>query len=313
MIDKNVKISFVIPCYYSEKTVGKVVDDICSEFPKDSYDIEIILVNDGSRDKTCNVIHEIANNYSFVTAINLAKNFGQDAACMAGYSVCKGDYIVTLDDDGQCPPSEAHILLGKIDEGYDAVFGRYAEKKQSRFKNFGSKVNDKMANVMINKPKNLCLNSYFVINRFVCDEMLKYDGPYPYIWGLILRCTDKIANADVINKSREIGNSTYTFGKLIGLWMNGFTAFSIKPLRLSTIVGVCVSFIGFIATVIIVIRSLLYGDVPGWTSLMSVLLLMTGIQMIMLGLLGEYIGRIYIHNNKAPTFVIHDVYHGEDR
>jgi len=311
MIDKSKKISFVIPCYYSEKTIRGVVNDIDSEFPDELYSKEIVLVNDGSNDNTLNELKKLSDEKEGIIVVNLAKNFGQDAASMAGYRHASGDYIVTLDDDGQNPPREAHTLLNKIEEGYDAVFGRYDVKRQSRFKNFGSRLNALMAYFLLSKPKDLELNSYFVINKFVRDEMIKYDGSYTYIWGLILRSTSNIANVTIEHLERTVGTTTYSFGKLVALWMNGFTAFSIKPLRVSSVFGVLMSVIGFIITIILSIKALLIGDVPGWTSLMGAILLLFGVQFIMIGLLGEYIGRIYINNNKAPQYVVREVYKGE--
>lgn len=191
------KLSFVIPCYYSEKTISLVVDDIFEAFPKEDYQYEIILVNDGSKDNTFSVIKGLADKFPQVIAVNLAKNFGQDAALMAGYTYATGEYIISLDDDCQNPPAEAHKLIAKIEEGYDAVFGKYHTKQHSAFKNWGSRLNDKMATMLLKKPKDLTLCSYFIMNSFVKDEMLRYDSAFPYIWGLILRTTDQIGRAHV--------------------------------------------------------------------------------------------------------------------
>lgn len=305
MTDK--KLSFVIPCYYSEKTLADVVDNVVEEF-KD-YTIEIVLVNDGSTDNTYQVILELCQKYSFVKGINLAKNFGQDGARMAGYHYCTGDYIISLDDDGQNPPAETHKLLKKIDEGYDVVFGKYIKKKHSWFKNFGSKVNDRMANIIIGKPKDITLCSYFIMNSFVVKEIIKYEGAFPYVWGLILRSTDRIANQVIEHREREVGETTYTFAKLLGLWLNGFTAFSVKPLRLASLVGTLFSAFGFLFVLYILFAALFFGiSTQGWASLMSITLIVGGILMVMIGLLGEYVGRIYLNENKAPQYVVRDYY-----
>lgn len=302
----NKTISFVIPCYYSEKTIEGVVFDIVKEFPEEEYDREIVLVNDGSKDETYKVLCQLASKYNSVKAVNLAKNFGQDSATLCGLTECTGEYIVVLDDDGQNPPSEAHKLLDEIDKGYDVVFAKYHKKKDTMFKAFGHNLNDKMVTAMIRKPKDLELNSYFVINRFVRNEMLKYKGAYPYIWGLIIRCTDNMTNVYVEHKNREIGESTYTISKLVGLWVNGLLSFSIKPLRLTSIIGTISCLIGFIITIIVVINTLLHGDVPGWTTLIMAILIMGGIQLLMLGMLGEYLGRLFINQNNAPQFVVRE-------
>ena len=310
-MNTNKKISFVIPCYFSEKSLAGVVETIISEFSQNN--IEIILVNDGSTDETFDVIKKLAGKYNFIKGINLSKNFGQDGARMAGYNYCTGDYIVSLDDDGQNPPGEAHKLIAKLEEGYEVVFGQYHVKKDTKFKTFGSKVNDLMANTVIGKPKNIKLCSYFVMTKFVRDEIIKYKGAFPYVWGLILRTTRNIANIYIEHKYRGIGKSTYTLKKLLALWLNGFTAFSVIPLRMTSILGLIFSGTGFIAAFYVVISTLIYGkDVSGWASLMSLLLVVGGILMLMLGLLGEYVGRIYISINNAPQYVVHEIIDGKN-
>ena len=244
------KLSFVIPCYKSEKTVGDVVADICKEFPREEYDKEIVLVNDGSPDGTFEVLKQLAADNDEIVAVNLSRNFGQDGATMCGFNVASGDYIIALDDDGQNPPCEAHKLLKKIEEGYDVVFGKYHVKKDSAFKTWGSNFNNAMATAMIGKPKDITLCSYFIVNKFVRDEMIKYKGSYPYLWGLILRATRNMANEYIEHKAREVGTSTYTLAKLVELWVNGFTSFSIKPLRITTVLGGAAAILGFIFTII---------------------------------------------------------------
>jgi undecaprenyl-phosphate 4-deoxy-4-formamido-L-arabinose transferase len=217
-----------------------------------------------------------------------------------------------LDDDGQNPPYEAHKLLTEIQKGYDVVFAKYHIKKDTLFKKFGHNLNDMMATSMIGKPKNIELNSYFVITSFVRDQIIEYKGAYPYIWGLILRTTDNIANVYVEHKPREVGKSTYTIGKLVGLWLDGVISFSIKPLRITTVLGNIATAIGFALAVLIVLYSLIKGrDVPGWTSLMSAILILGGLQMLMLGMLGEYVGRNFINNNSAPQYIVKEKYHKE--
>lgn len=303
---KNKKLSFVIPCYYSENSLKDVVDNIITEFTNN--EIEIVLVNDGSKDGTMEVIKELCSRYGFIKGINLSKNFGQDGARMAGYKYCTGDIIISLDDDGQNPPAEAHKLISKINEGYEVVFGKYKVKKHSRFKNFGSKVNDKMANIIIGKPKNIRLCSYFAMTNFVAKEIIQYDGAFPYVWGLILRTTDNITNEIIDHREREVGESTYTLSKLLGLWLNGFTAFSVKPLRVASLTGAVFSFAGFLFALYVIISKLMFNiETGGWASLMSMLLFTSGVLMLMLGLLGEYVGRLYISANKAPQYVVRQI------
>lgn len=301
-------VSFVIPCYRSAKTIGKVVEEIgvTMEALKE-YRYEIVLVNDASADETFEVIRNICAERENVCGINLARNFGQHAALMAGFHYVHGDIVVCLDDDGQTPADEVGKLLAKIEEGYDAVYARYAHKQHSVFRNFGSKVNEWMARVMLGKPKDLYLSSYFAVRRFVVEEMIRYTNPYPYVIGLVLRTTAKTANVDVNHREREIGTSGYTIGKLLALWFNGFTAFSIKPLRVATAVGAFASIAGFLYGIYTVIKKLVNPNVViGFSSLMSAIVFIGGMVMLMLGIIGEYIGRIYISLNNSPQYVIRE-------
>lgn len=305
------KISFCIPCYKSEQTLPKVVEEIRDTMSglSDRYDYEIILVNDASPDATFMKIKELVDKYPNVTGIDLAKNFGQHAALMAGFAHVRGDILVCLDDDGQTPPSEVTKLLDKIEEGEDVVYAKYDHKKHSLFRNFGSFLNEKMTEFMLGKPKELYVSSYFAARRFIVDEMLKYDKSYPYVIGLVLRSTKRIANVSIDHREREVGRSGYTFGKLLGLWMNGFTAFSVKPLRIATWSGVFCAILGFLYGIYTIIKKLVLGDVVavGFSALMSAVMFLGGMILFMLGMLGEYIGRMYMGMNNAPQYVIREV------
>lgn len=304
------KLSFVIPCYNSERTIGRVVTEIDQAFENNSrYEYEIILVNDGSpKDDTLGEIRRLAQANSRVTAVDLSKNFGQDSALMAGYSVTTGDYVVSLDDDGQNPAAEAWKLLDKLEEGWDVVFGRYHQKKHSWIKNFGSRVNDWMACILLDKPKDLRLCSYFAMNRFVVEEMKRDRNSFPYIWGLILRTTHRITNVYIEHRAREEGKSNFTLIKCLKVWMNGFIAFSVKPLRFSSFIGTLVALVGFLYGIVVVVRQLAWGEpVAGWSSMMAAVLLLGGIILMMLGLLGEYIGRMNINLNNTPQYIIRTI------
>lgn len=302
----NQLVSFVIPCYNSARTIGKVVEEIDAAMGElKQYDHEIILVNDSSPDDTFNVIRSICAESDKVCGVNLARNFGQHAALMAGFHHVRGDIVVCLDDDGQTPAEEVGKLLVKMEEGYDVVYARYEHKKHSAFRNFGSKVNELMARVMLGKSKDLYISSYFAAKRFIVDEMLRYTNPYPYVIGLVLRTTKKIANADVNHREREIGTSGYTIKKLFSLWFNGFTAFSIIPLRAATVIGAFAAVLGFIYGSYTIIRKLVDPNIIiGFSSTMAAIMFIGGMQMLMLGIIGEYIGRIYISLNNSPQYVI---------
>lgn len=307
-------ISFIIPCYRSAQTIARVVADVeetCRGMGEDAY--EIILVNDASPDDdaTRNAIWELAANTAHVKGINLARNFGQHAALMAGLNASTGRIVVCLDDDGQTPASEAPKLIAAVEDGADAAYARYLNKQHSVARNFGTSLNEWMARVMIGKPRELYVSSYFAVKRFVVDEMVRYTGAYPYLIGLVLRTTSNIVNVDVEHHTRKVGTSGYTFRKLFSLWLNGFTAFSIKPLRVATFAGGVFAFLGFIYGVYTIIKRFVNPEVPmGFSAMMSAIVLLGGMILLMLGMVGEYIGRLYITNNNSPQYVIRETTKG---
>lgn len=301
------KLSFVIPCYSSEHTIQSVVGEIKRTIEKTEYEYEIILVNDYSPDDTYNKIKEICISDKKVIGINLAKNFGQHAALMAGFRIVSGDIVICLDDDGQTPADECLALIDKINEGYDVVYASYETKKHSNFRNFGSHLNKGMLEILLNKPRDLFVSSYFAAQRFIIDEIIQYDQPYPYVIGLILRTTNNICNVPVNHRDRMQGVSGYTLKRLISLWLNGFTAFSVKPLRIAELLGILAAAMGFIYLVYIIIRKFANPSAPiGWASTMSAILIIGGVILCVLGMMGEYIGRIYICINNSPQYVIRE-------
>ena len=303
------KLSFVIPCYGSEHTIDNVVKAIKKVVgASNKYLFEIILVNDYSPDNVWERIKAICAEDNRIKGINFAKNFGQHAALMAGYNYCTGDYIITIDDDGQTPIDQVFILLNKLQEGYDVVYGKYAERKDNIFRKFGTAMNNFMLTSLIGKPKDIHLTSYFVARCFIIKKICEYKNAFPYIWGLILRTTKNIGNAIIEHKARAEGESGYTFVKLLSLWMNGFTAFSVKPLRISTFGGILFAVFGFLGLLYTIIYKFINPDIqPGYSSLMSVLLIIGGLVLVSLGLIGEYVGRIYLCINVTPQFVIKEI------
>ena len=304
------KFSFVIPCYRSENTIARVVDEIKSEMatkrPGDDY--EVVLVNDHSPDGVWKVIESLATKESNVVGINLARNFGQHCALMAGYAQCSGDYVVSLDDDGQAPLDSLGDLIAKVEEGYDVVYAYYREIKQNLFRRFGSWMAGKMGETMLDPPKGFKGSSFYVARKFVIDEMIRYRNSFPYLPGLVFRTTKNVAWIKTTHRSRLEGTSGYSFWRLLSLWLNGFTAFSVKPLEFSTILGVVFAIAGFIYAIVIVVQRII-GDitVAGWSSIISLMLIIGGSILMMLGLIGEYIGRIYICINDSPQYVIKEI------
>lgn len=301
-------VSFVIPCYRSEQTITGVVEEITQTMGQlPGYTFEIILVNDCSPDDTFQTIRQLCGQYDNLIGINLAKNFGQHSAIMAGLHYAAGDVCVFLDDDGQTPANEVGKLLDAIATGADVAMASYDHKMHSHFRNWGSKVNECMMHIMLHKPKELFVSSYFAVKRFVADSMLQYSNSYPYLPGLLLRATKNIVNVPVHHREREVGTSGYTLKKLLGLWFNGFTAFSVVPLRIATAVGVTSAFVGFIYGIYTIIRKLVDPNILlGFSSIMAAILFIGGMLMIMLGLVGEYIGRIYISLNNSPQYVVRE-------
>ncbi len=308
----NILVSIVIPVYNSEKTIKTVVRRIRDTlFSKVDY--EVVLVNDGSKDSSYKKCIELSKKYSFIKFINLSKNFGQHNAILAGLHFVKGNYIVFMDDDLQTPPEEIPKLINKIEEGYDVVYANYHYKYHSNLQNIGSWINNIMAYILLKKPRNLKITSYLIIKKYLIDEILNYIGPYPYLGGLILRSTDNIGVVNIIHNKREYGKSNYRFMSLLRLWVNGFTNFSVKPLRISFLFGTLCSTAGLIYSIILIIRKIIDPQVVlGWTSMIVAILLFSGLQLILIGLVGEYVGRIFLAQNKKPQYLIKEKYNVND-
>lgn len=302
------KLSFVIPCYRSEKTISAVVDEIKSVVEtRKEYDYEITMVSDHSPDNVYTVIEGMCRkDPRHLKGMELARNFGQQSALMAGYAASQGDIIISLDDDGQSPADAIYSLVDRLRDGADVVIGSYETKKHNIFRNLGSLVNSLMTTWLLGKPRNIQMTSFFAMRRFVADAVLSYNGPYPYLGGLLFRVTRNIVNVPVRHRARTEGRSGYTFNKLVSLWLNGFTAFSVKPLRLASWAGFICSAMGFLYGFWTVVNKLFINhEAPmGYSSIMSAILFIGGILMLILGLIGEYIGRIYICINKSPQYII---------
>jgi glycosyltransferase involved in cell wall biosynthesis len=308
-------LTFVIPCYNSEKTISLVVNEIIQTVESSNqYDYEIIMVSDHSPDNVFTVIQSLCAGNPKLTGIELARNFGQHSALLAGYAHANGKYIISLDDDGQAPLESTLTLVAALDDGADVVFGAYQERKHNVFRKFGSYINQLMMKWLMDKPMELQTNSFFAARKFIIDEMVKYDHPYPYLLGLILRITKNISTVSVNHRERAQGKSGYSLTKLFHLWLNGFTAFSVQPLRFATIMGVACSFVGFLLGLFVVIRKIINPEIQaGYSSLMAVIFFIGGTIMLMLGMIGEYIGRSYICINKAPQYVIREITRKEDK
>lgn len=307
------KVSFVIPCYRSALTIEIVVKEIKDTISSHSqYDYEIVLVNDCSPDNTFEIITQLCLNDKKIKGINLAKNVGQPSATLAAFANATGNIIVYSDDDGQTPIPEMFKLIDKLNEGYDIVFAKFKEKQNSWFQNLGSKLMNATNSYLLDKPKHIHFGNFWISRKFVIEEAIKCKNPYPHIGGLLARTTLNMTDVPVDHRKRMSGKSTYTLKKMISLWLNGFTAFSVKPLRIATVMGFICSCIGFIYTLYIIVMKFKYPSIPmGYSSIMSVLLFVGGMLMLLLGMIGEYIGRIYMNINNSPQYVIRDALNTE--
>jgi len=306
----RVKVSIVIPVYNSETTIGPLVDKLVSELTP-MFETEIILVNDNSKDrsdKVCCAIYEQHRN--IVKYYQLARNVGEHNAVMAGLNQMTGDYAVIMDDDFQNPVSEVIKLINFArDNEYDVVYTWYEKKQHSFFRNMGSAFNNRVANIMLKKPKDLYLSSFKIINRFLVNEITKYDLPYPYIDGLILRTTSNIGKIQVAHEKRSTGHSNYTLVKLVRLWMNMFTNFSVLPLRIAIIIGFLFALLGVALGIYTVIERINNPGIPlGYSALMVAISVFSGIQLMAIGMLGEYLGRMFLSQNKKPQYSIRKRY-----
>ncbi len=302
----DIDLSLVIPVFNGAGSIGALVDHIHDIYQHLRF--EIVLVNDGSGDDSEAVCAALQEKYpATVTFIHLSRNYGEHNAVLAGMNHAVGDYVGVLDDDGQNPPEEVLNMLAACKSGnYDVVYGRYRVKQHNWIRNLGSWFNDKMANIMLKKPAELYLSSFKVMNRFVVDEVIKYQGAFPYIDGLVFRSTRNISQIDVEHRSRAGGQSNYTWRKLIKLWTNMFLSYSILPLRISSIAGIVLSMLSVGLIVVIVVEKLwINPDLPlGIPSILVAMLFFAGIQLIILGTIGEYLGRLFLDASATPQYVV---------
>ncbi len=303
------KLSIVIPVFNSEQTIGSVCRLLMANLAG-SYAIDLVLVNDFSSDGSdaaCRALQrEIPDT---ITYIKLARNYGEHNAVMAGLKYARGDYAVIMDDDLQNPPEEVSKLLDEIRKGYDVVYCSYAEKKDSWYRNLASKLNGFMARAALGKPADLYLSSFKAVNRFLIDEIVKHQGPNPYIDAIIFRTTASIGSVRVMHHARRFKKSQYTFQKLFSLWAAMIVSYSLIPLRM-------IGFLGFVMTIIgmyyggrAIVTLLLPGghDPSEYQRLTAATFFFRGFQLLATSVVGEYVGRNYLFLNRDPQYVIRDV------
>jgi len=301
-------LSIVIPVYNAEKTLSDLCRALISLLATD-YRLELVLVNDFSRDGTDSVCRGLHGEFSgIVTYVRLSRNFGEHNAVMAGLNQARGDYVVIMDDDFQNPPGEVPRLLAEIQKGFDVVYSQYPEKRDAAFRNLGSYLNGSMARVILHKPANLYLSSFKAMNRFLVDELITYKTPTPYLDAIILRITRNIGTVEIRHDKRRAGKSGYTLKKLTALWGDMIVSYSLIPLRLLALIGFVLTLLGVYS-----VADMLLGnfhpqmtDPTDLEEFTSVTMFFRGFQLFATGVVGEYVGRIYLKLNQEPQFIIRE-------
>jgi len=305
-----IELSIVIPIFNSENAITELCKRIVDALPGVSY--ELILVNDGSADGSWKIVGEISRK-GCCTGINLRKNTGQDNAIMAGLSYAKGNFVVIMDDDLQHNPFDIPALLAKCKEGYDVCYANFHRKKQSWWKNIGSRLNGELAVLLLKKPRHIYLSPFQIIRKEVVEEILKYRGPYPYIQGLLLQITNNISQIYVEHHERFTGKSNFNMIRSISLFLSHLTSFSVMPLRISAVLGFLAAVLGFLLSLYYLISFFtVQNPVEGWTTLILTTLILGGLVLMSIGLIGEYLGRLCLCVFDKPQFCIKEIVKNDD-
>ncbi|WP_291316512.1 glycosyltransferase family 2 protein [Desulfuromonas sp.] len=302
------KFSVVIPVYNSEKSLEELYARLRSVFKGMGNDFEVIFVNDCSHDRSYEILEKIYRENINIKIVDFFKNYGQQNALLCGFGYCEGDYVVTIDDDLQNPPEEIPKLYEKLAEGYDAVFGCYRDKKDKSYKNFGSYLIRKINHNVFNIKDDLKFSSFRVIRKEVVDQIKNTRTIYPYISGMLMSVTSKVANVYIQHEKRKYGESNYTLGKLISLSYNLIINYSSLPLKAISVLGLAVSCLSFLVGMIFVVKKLLLGQAPaGWTSLIVLMSLFNSIILVILFVFGEYLSRILKEVSGHKQFTVKEV------
>jgi len=305
--DKYIKLSIVVPVYRSAAILPTLVQQTQDAMVKEglSGSFELILVNDAGPDNSWAVIQSLAATHDFIRGINLRKNAGQHNAIMAGLNHVRGQFVAIMDDDLQHPPSALGEMVRALENGYDVCYTRYLNRQHAWWKKAGSRFNDYVATMLLDKPKGLYLSSFKAMRREIVEEVIKYQGPYAYIDGLILDVTQSITAIDIVHLARHEGESNYNLRRLLSLWLKMATSFSILPLRIATYLGFTLAALSLVTAVFVIVAKALHPEYPpGWASLIAVMLFIGGVQTLCIGMVGEYLGRTYLKLNCKQQFTI---------
>ena len=291
--NNHIEYSVVIPVYNSAEFLQELYDRLQSVFKQMNKTFEVIFVNDCSRDNSLNILQEIHSQYNNIIVADLYTNFGQQNALMCGFQYCEGQYIITMDDDLQNPPEEIPVLIEKLNEGFDAVFGEYTDKKDKFYKNWGSVLFRKLNHKIFNIAGNLLFSSFRIIKKEIIDEVKNNKTSYPYISGMLVQVTRNIANVVLKHEKRKYGKSNYTFRKLVQISLNLLVNHSTIPLRFFSYIGMIVSILSFSIGLVFMMNQLLSGEAPpGWTSLIVLVSFYNALILIIFFILGIYISRL---------------------
>src|SRR5215467_4509363 len=310
MADLAPALSVVVPVYNGAGTVGELVQALRGL--KIEGGLEIVLVVDCSPDDSLEVCKQLAAEPgAAVTVLSLSRNFGEHNEVMAGLARARGAYTITMDDDLQNPPGEVKRLFEHACQGgFDAVYTFYEEKQHAAWRNWGSRFTNWCADRLIDKPPGLYLSSFRCLSAFVREHIVAtYEGPYPYVDGLVFQITQNVGRLQVAHLPRTEGRSNYTMARLFRLWLSMFSNFSVIPLRFATLFGIAFGALGALAAVIVVAEAISDNKPPqGWASLMVAVLVLAGVQLIVVGLIGEYLGRMFLATNRKPQYLVREVF-----
>ncbi len=307
-VASDIALSIVVPVYNGAGTIGKLVDALATlDVPGG---LDVVLVNDGSADDSADVCARIAETASIpVTFVDLSRNFGEHNAVVAGLSFAQGAYVITMDDDLQNPPEEVLRLFNHTrDNDLDVTYSYFDQKEHATWRNAGSRFANATANMVLDKPRDLYLSSFRCMSAYVKDAIVRQAGPFPYVDGIIFQVTRKIGTLQVKHLPNAENRRNYTLRRLISVWLRIMVGFSIRPLRVSTVIGLVLTGLGVLGVLMVLFEYFFIGvPIQGWASLMVVTLLFSGVQLTMLGVVGEYLGRLYMIQSGYPRFIVRRV------
>ena len=307
----SIELSVVVPVYRSAEGLPLLLERLRQDLSKSFSSWEAVLVNDGSPDDSWQILEGLVGRYPFLVAVDLRRNRGQDNALMAGLRLSRGEVVVIMDDDLQHDPRDVPRLVARVREGWDVCFADFGSKQQAWWKNLGSAFNGWVARAVIDKPRDVYLSPFKAVSRGVVDEVIRYDGPYPYVDGLILSVTSRFARIDATHHARSVGSSNYDLVRSVAVWLKLATGFSVRPLRLASFAGLGTSLLAFLFGLFLIVRwFLVHGEVEGWTSILVVVSFLGGLQLFGVGIVGEYVGRAYLNINRKPQYTVRKILRG---